>query len=134
MRHPTCGAKTRSGTACGRPAGWGTAHAGEGRCKLHGGSSPRGLLHPRFRHGRFARYEVRVTAARIRNEGVMVGDGMLWFDGEGVCLGLAGVVRDGKLERYDPMRPLRPQDAEKLGRVPGYTVTIRERGEHAQDA
>lgn len=26
--------------ACHRPAGWGTEHVGEGRCKLHGGNSP----------------------------------------------------------------------------------------------
>lgn len=34
-----CGAKTRSGSPCGRPAGWGTDHPGSGRCKLHGGCS-----------------------------------------------------------------------------------------------
>ena len=34
-----CGAKTRTGTPCRRPAGWGTDHVGEGRCKLHGGRS-----------------------------------------------------------------------------------------------
>src|SRR5690625_2180142 len=34
-----CGAKTRAGTPCKRPAGWGTNHVGEGRCKLHGGKS-----------------------------------------------------------------------------------------------
>lgn len=35
---PPCGAKHRKrpGT-CKRPAGWGTDHPGEGRCKLHGG-------------------------------------------------------------------------------------------------
>lgn len=32
-----CGAKNRAGTPCNRPAGWGTDHPGEGRCKLHGG-------------------------------------------------------------------------------------------------
>ena len=35
-----CGAKTRAGTPCKRPSGWGTDHVGEGRCKLHGGASP----------------------------------------------------------------------------------------------
>lgn len=35
-----CGAKTRGGGACRRPAGWGTGHAGVGRCKLHGGATP----------------------------------------------------------------------------------------------
>lgn len=36
----TCNAKTRGGGHCRRPAGWGTKHAGQGRCKLHGGSTP----------------------------------------------------------------------------------------------
>ncbi|HDR3524336.1 HGGxSTG domain-containing protein [Bacillus cereus group sp. MYBK12-2] len=35
----TCGAKTRDGKKCKRPAGWGTDHPGSGRCKLHGGAS-----------------------------------------------------------------------------------------------
>ena len=34
-----CGAKTKRGTPCLRPAGWGTNHPGTGRCKLHGGCS-----------------------------------------------------------------------------------------------
>ena len=33
-----CGARTRSGGFCRRPAGWGTGH-NYGRCKLHGGGS-----------------------------------------------------------------------------------------------
>ena len=41
----TCGAKTRSGGKCQRPAGWGTTHPGASRCKLHGGASPNGELH-----------------------------------------------------------------------------------------
>ena len=35
-----CGGKTRAGGTCGQAAGWGTGHAGTGRCKLHGGTSP----------------------------------------------------------------------------------------------
>lgn len=35
-----CGRTTRSGTPCGRGAGWGTNHPGEGACKLHGGRAP----------------------------------------------------------------------------------------------
>lgn len=41
----TCGATKRdgSGEACGLPAGWGTDHVGEGRCKHHdGGGAPKG--------------------------------------------------------------------------------------------
>jgi hypothetical protein len=34
----TCGATTRGGKQCGRPAGWGTTHVGSGTCKLHLGS------------------------------------------------------------------------------------------------
>lgn len=45
-----CGARTRSGLDCRRPAGWGTAHVGRGRCKLHGGVS--GTV----RHGIYSRY------------------------------------------------------------------------------
>ncbi len=39
---PKCGGKRRgegAGKTCTRPAGWGTDHAGAGRCKLHGGST-----------------------------------------------------------------------------------------------
>lgn len=39
--YPICGAQKSQGEGvCTRPAGWGTDHAGEGRCKLHGGSNP----------------------------------------------------------------------------------------------
>lgn len=35
-----CNAKKRQGEGhCTRPAGWGTDHAGQGRCKLHGGKT-----------------------------------------------------------------------------------------------
>lgn len=34
-----CGANTKRGAICGKPAGWGTAYQ-HGRCKLHGGASP----------------------------------------------------------------------------------------------
>lgn len=38
--HQHCGARTRLGHPCTRPAGWGTQHVGVGRCKMHGGASP----------------------------------------------------------------------------------------------
>lgn len=57
-----CGAKTRAGTPCRRPAGWGTDHVGEGRCKLHGGKSTgappekmKGNQNAK-KHGFFSRY------------------------------------------------------------------------------
>lgn len=38
-----CGGKLRQGGGtCTQPAGWGTDHAGFGKCKLHGGRSPSG--------------------------------------------------------------------------------------------
>lgn len=41
-----CGGKLRQGRVgtCTRPAGWGTPHAGIGRCKLHGGSTQTHLV------------------------------------------------------------------------------------------
>ena len=51
-----CNAKTKAGTLCKRPAGWGTSHVGEGRCKLHGGRSPRGAESPHYKHGRYSKY------------------------------------------------------------------------------
>lgn len=46
-----CGAHGRQrGAPCKRPAGWGTDHVGQGRCKLHGGCSP-------IRSGRYSTIE-----------------------------------------------------------------------------
>ena len=45
-----CGAKTRAGGQCKQAAGWGTQHAGEGRCKLHGGLS----TGPTIKTGRYS--------------------------------------------------------------------------------
>ena len=42
VSYPICGSPRRQGDGapCTRPAGLGTDHVGEGRCKLHGGSNP----------------------------------------------------------------------------------------------
>jgi hypothetical protein len=34
-----CGAMTRMGHRCRKESGWGTAHIGDGRCRLHGGNN-----------------------------------------------------------------------------------------------
>jgi len=51
-----CGARTRAGTPCRRPAGWGTDHPGRGRCKLHGGRAgpPKGNRNA-VKHGLYER-------------------------------------------------------------------------------
>lgn len=47
--YPVCGAKTRSRVGhCQNPAGAGTNHLGEGRCKFHGGNAP-------VKHGRYSK-------------------------------------------------------------------------------
>jgi hypothetical protein len=52
-----CGAKKRGGPGlCTRPAGWGTDHAGVGKCKLHGGASP-------IKHGRYS----KIPRERLRH-------------------------------------------------------------------
>lgn len=56
-----CGAKKRQGEGtCRLPAGWGTDHVGRGRCKLHGGCTPRhskrGADHPDFKHGLYSQH------------------------------------------------------------------------------
>lgn len=39
---------------CNNPAGKGTDHLGEGRCKNHAGASLKGREHPNFKHGLFS--------------------------------------------------------------------------------
>jgi len=126
---PLCGAKTRAGTSCRRPAGWGTDHVGEGRCKLHGGRSLRGFLHPRYRHGRYAEYEIVVTGERYAGRRMGVNDAKVAFDDEGRCL---GIVRIGTGPEIDPPLPLRPQDLEVFRQLPNYTVTVRRREKGGQ--
>ena len=57
----TCGARNRQGEPCGKSAGWGTDHKGEGRCRLHGGSGGRPI-----KHGRNSKYEIVFLKGAIR--------------------------------------------------------------------
>ncbi len=51
-----CGAKTKAtGEPCRRPRGWGASNT-SGRCKFHGGASPRGPAHAQWRHGMYSKY------------------------------------------------------------------------------
>lgn len=58
MTDNTCGAGKRDGSGdnCSLPAGWGTDHVGEGKCKLHGGASLKGKESATFKHGLFSDY------------------------------------------------------------------------------
>jgi len=42
MSENTCAATTTDGGECQLPAGWGTDHTGDGRCKYHGGATSGG--------------------------------------------------------------------------------------------
>lgn len=45
-----CGAKKKNGTPCQK-----SPINGRNRCRLHGGASPRGIAHPRFKTGRYSK-------------------------------------------------------------------------------
>jgi hypothetical protein len=48
--HGKCGAKTRSGDSCK------SISMLNGRCRMHGGTSPKGRKHPRWKHGNYSQY------------------------------------------------------------------------------
>jgi len=58
-----CGAKTRDGSPCERPAGWGTDSNG-GRCKQHGGAGGRPPKHGRYAATRSESLQERIRAYR----------------------------------------------------------------------
>jgi len=51
--HGACGAKSRTGKPCGKPAGWGTPTR-EGYCRLHGGLTPTHVRHVQREQARVA--------------------------------------------------------------------------------
>ncbi len=54
---PKCGANKKQGRGiCEQGAGWGTDHPGDGRCKLHGGKSPRGPASASFKTGKHSKW------------------------------------------------------------------------------
>lgn len=55
-----CGAKTRGGSPCKNAA------MPNGRCRMHGGRSLRGVSHPRFSHGRYSRDVIAGLTSRYR--------------------------------------------------------------------
>ena len=75
---------------------------GEGRCKLHGGRSFHGFLHPCYKDGKYAKYEIVVTGERYAGKCVVVNDAKVAFDEEGRCL---GIVRIGTGPELVPRGP-----------------------------
>lgn len=61
-----CGGKTRSGSPCKRPAGWGTDHVGTGKCKLHGGASKKGVESATYEHGRYSKYAPQPIGSKVK--------------------------------------------------------------------
>ena len=87
-----CGAKTRAGTPCRRPAGWGTDHAGEGRCKLHGGKStgaPKGNQNSK-KHGFFSKYIPKETLEIMNGLGEVSPADLIW---DQIVIQYAAIIR-----------------------------------------
>jgi hypothetical protein len=59
---PICGAKTRSGQPCRTPP------MANGRCRLHGGATPRGLASPQFKHGKYSQDLQGLSLAEMYRE------------------------------------------------------------------
>ena len=98
-----CGAKKRKSGTCRQPAGWGTDHPGEGRCKLHGGASVRGVDHPNFKTGLYSRYLPDAIQQKVQT----------FLDAD-------------PLELISEMALLRALLAEYVGRFNGVTPTARD--------
>jgi hypothetical protein len=59
----TCGAKTRNGTPCANPP-----VTGRNRCRMHGGTQPRGIDHPRHKDSIRSRLPERLAEKYIAAE------------------------------------------------------------------
>jgi hypothetical protein len=91
---PPCGAKTRSGGTCRKPAGWGTERPGFGHCRLHGGATRNGRVHA-------AKEEAATRAAELGAEAPVDAAEALEY---AVQL-LTGQVRwlQGQVKRFEEM-------------------------------
>lgn len=69
---PLCGgARKHNRGPCRRPAGWGTGHAGVGKCKLHGGSTPN---HEKAGQQQLLELEARTAFGRLSDHSNPVTD------------------------------------------------------------
>ena len=98
-----CGAKTRSGGQCQQPAGWGTQHVGQGRCKLHGGNAGAPIITGRYS---IKRTELARKAQTFNNDAAL-GD----LTGE---LALMRALLQDYLDRFEDGIPLPLEDIERI--------------------
>lgn len=69
---PRCGGPRKHNAGpCTRPAGWGTGHAGVGRCKMHGGSTP---THEKAGQRALVEQEARKAFGRLSDVSAPVAD------------------------------------------------------------
>jgi len=95
-----CGAKTRAGTPCKRPAGWGTKTPGKGRCKLHGGKStgapPKKMIKNSNAksHGLFAKYLPKETMEIVNDIESIEPLEILWMN---IKMQFASIIRSQQI-------------------------------------
>src|SRR5699024_2915630 len=95
-----CGAKTRAGTPCKRPAGWGTKTPGKGRCKLHGGKStgapPKKMIKNSNAksHGLFAKYLPKETMDMVNDIETIEPLEILWMN---IKMQFASIIRSQQI-------------------------------------
>src|SRR5699024_3951481 len=95
-----CGAKTRAGTPCKRPAGWGTKTPGKGRCKLHGGKStgapPKKMIKNSNAksHGLFAKYLPKETMEIVNDIETIEPLEILWMN---IKMQFASIIRSQQI-------------------------------------
>ena len=91
-----CGARNRSGGLCKLPAGWGTPHLGEGRCKFHGGCStgpPKGSRNAE-KHGLFSKHLPAETMVLV--EGLLQEDTITKLK-RNIAIQEAAIIRSQKI-------------------------------------
>lgn len=91
-----CGAKTRSGNPCKKPAGWGTDHVGDGRCKLHGGAStgPPKRNKNAEKHGLFSKHLPKEALDIVEDIKNKKGIDILW---DNIMIQYAAILRSQKI-------------------------------------
>lgn len=107
-----CGAKAKStGKPCRRPAGWGTDHPGTGRCRTHGGLTPRGVDSPHFKTGMYSQYVDPAQLQGFEEWDAEVGAGLAVERRlRGIMFVLEQWIYNGAVETKDGDRlPLEPQ-------------------------